>query len=309
MSEPAPALSLVSRPELTWVRLKALALNSVSSPHTRRSYDRTLRQFHAWYRVDEHGPFSRMVVQEYRTELERQGLAPSSINVQLAALRKLAGEAADNGLLPPEIAAGIAKVRGARQAGVRAGNWLSQEQAQQLLLLPDPGTLKGKRDQALLALLLGCGLRRSELAGLRLAEIQQRDGRWVIVDLVGKGSRVRSVPMPSWAKAAVDRWVAAAGLVTGNLLRPVSKSDYLSGDSMTAQSIFEIVERYSERLGIRVAPHDLRRTFAKLAHRGHASLEQIQLSLGHASVQTTERYLGLEQDLVDAPCDHLGLRL
>ena len=78
---------------------------------------------------------------------------------------------------------------------------------------------------------------------------------------------------------------------------------------MTAQSVFEIVERYSKRLGVRVAPHDLRRTFAKLAHRGHSPLEQIQLSLGHASVQTTERYLGLEQDLVDAPCDHLGLRL
>ena len=85
-------------------------------------------------------------------------------------------------------------------------------------------------------------------------------------------------------------------------------ADELAGESMTAQSVFEIVERYSERLGVRVAPHDLRRTFAKLAHRGRAPLEQIQLSLGHASVQTTERYLGLE-DLVDAPCDHLGLRL
>lgn len=70
-----------------------------------------------------------------------------------------------------------------------------------------------------------------------------------------------------------------------------------------------MVERYSAQLGIRVAPHDLRRTFAKLARKGHAPLEQIQLSLGHASVQTTERYLGLEQDLVDGPCDHLGLRL
>jgi integrase len=58
-----------------------------------------------------------------------------------------------------------------------------------------------------------------------------------------------------------------------------------------------------------VVPHDLRRTFARLAHLGHAHLEQIQLSLGHASAQTTERYLGLEQNLVDAPCDHLGLRL
>jgi integrase len=78
---------------------------------------------------------------------------------------------------------------------------------------------------------------------------------------------------------------------------------------MTPQSIFEIVERYSRALGVPVAPHDLRRTFAKLAHRGMAPIEQIQRSLGHASLQTTERYLGLEQDLVDAPCDHLGVRI
>lgn len=57
-----------------------------------------------------------------------------------------------------------------------------------------------------------------------------------------------------------------------------------------------------------IAPHDLRRTFAKLAHKGHAPLEQIQISLGHASIQTTEKYIGLEQNLADAPCDQLGIR-
>jgi site-specific recombinase XerD len=309
MSEPAAVLSLVPRRESSWVRLKALALNAVSSVHTRRSYDRALSRFHAWYRPDQHGPFSKMVVQDYRTELEKQGLAPSSINVQLAALRKLASEAADNGVIAPEIAAGIAKVRGVRRAGVRTGNWLTQEQAQQLLTLPDVATLKGRRDQVILALLLGCGLRRSELAALTVEHIQRQDGRWVVVELVGKGGRVRSVPMPSWAKAGVEHWTCAAGISEGKLLRPVNKADRLNGESMTAQSIFEVVERYSELLGIRVAPDDLRRTFAKLAHRGNSPVEQIRRSLGHASLQTTERYLGLEQDLIDAPCDRLGLRL
>lgn len=309
MSEAAPVLSFASRLEFTWVRFKALALNSVSSAHTRRSYDRALTQFHAWYRPVEHGPFSKKVVQAYRVELERRRLSPSSINLGLAALRKLANQAADNGLLSPGIAAEIAKVRGVRYVGRRVGVCLTQRQAQQLLTLPDLATLKGKRDQALLALLLGCGLCRSELAALTVGHFEQRDGRSVIIDLVGKGKRVRSVPAPSWAKAAVDRWIGAARITEGNVLRPVNKADQASGTGMTAQSIFEIVERYSRLLGIRVVPHDLRRTFARLAHLGHAPLEQIQLSLGHASAQTTERYLGLEQDLVDAPCDHLGLRL
>ena len=302
---------LVARAEASasWVRLKALALHSIQSPHTRRAYEHALDQFHLWYKPEGHGPFSKLVVEAYRAQLLAQGLAPSSINVQLAALRKLASEAAARGLLAPEVAAGIGTVEGAKHAGVRAGNWLTREQAQTLLRLPGAETLQGQRDQALLALLIGCGLRRSELAALTLEHIQPRDGRWVIIDLVGKGSRVRTVPMPAWAKASIDHWTAAAGFAAGKLMRPVNKADKLAGESMTAQSIFEVVERYSARLGVRVAPHDLRRTFAKLAHKGHAPLEQIQLSLGHASVQTTERYLGLEQDLVDAPCDHLGLRL
>ncbi len=292
-----------------WLHLRTLALHGIESAHTRRAYDHALTGFYAWYRAGEHGAFSKFVVEAYRMHLAEQGLAPSSINVQLAALRRLASEAADRGLLAPDVAAGIAQVKGAKRTGDRRGNWLSREQAQKLLRLPNVSTLQGKRDQALLALLLGCGLRRAELAALTVEHIQQRDGRWVIVDLVGKGSRVRTVPMPNWAKAAIDGWTAAAGFAAGKMMRPVNRKDHLAGESMTPQSIFEVVERYSAQLGIHVAPHDLRRTFAKLAHKGHAPLEQIQLSLGHTSVQTTERYLGLEQDLVDAPCDHLGLKL
>lgn len=310
MTDPAPILARVPRSEaFSWVRLKALALSSVSSVHTRRAYAHALDAFNAWYLPEEHGPFSRMVVQEYRDELERHTRASSTVNVQLAALRKLAWEAAENGLLTPEVAAGIGKVRGLRQAGVRAEKWLTRDQTEQLLRAPDVSKAKGRRDQALLALFVGCGLRRSELSLLSVGHIQQRDGRWVIVDLIGKGQRVRSVPMPCWAKAAVDRWTEPAGITEGRILRAINKADRMVSDRMTPQSIFEIVERYSRVLGVAVAPHDLRRTFAKLAHSGQAPVEQIQLSLGHASLQTTERYLGLEQDLVDAPCDRLGVHI
>lgn len=310
MTDPAPILTLVARPgTFPWVRVKALVLNGLSSVHTRRAYEHALDAFHVWYRPEEHGPFSRAVVQGYRAELEGQKRAASTINVQLAALRRLAAEAADNGLLAPEVAAGIGKVPGVRQAGVQAGTWLTKDQTEQLLRLPDLSRAKGRRDQALLALFVGCGLRRSELAALSIEHIQQRNGRWVIVDLIGKGLRVRSVPMPSWAKTAADRWTESVGITAGRVFRAINKADRLVSDRMTPQSIFEIVQRYSRVLGVPVAPHDLRRTFAKLAHRGQAPIEQIQRSLGHASLQTTERYLGLEQDLVDAPCDHLGVRL
>ncbi len=160
----------------------------------------------------------------------------------------------------------------------------------------------------MLALLVGCGLRRSELAELVADRIQRREGRWVIVDIQGKGNRVRSVPMPAWAKVLVDGWTAPAAITEGRLFRAISQKGQV-GEALTAQAVYLIVKGYAEELGIAVAPHDLRRTFAKLAHRGRSPVEQIQLSLGHESILTTERYLGVRQSLTDAPCDHLGIEL
>ena len=174
---------------------------------------------------------------------------------------------------------------------------------------PDLTMLKGLRDRAILALMIGAGLRRSEVSNLTFDHIQQREGRWVIVDLVGKGNRVRTVPMPSWAKYAMDEWTQTANIESGNVFCSINKGDNISGDSITPQAVHDVVKQYSDSLGIEIAPHDLRRTFAKLAHKGGSGLDQIQLSLGHASIKTTEKYLGVEQNLHDAPCDRLGLSL
>jgi len=83
--------------------------------------------------------------------------------------------------------------------------------------LPDSETLKGKRDRAMLAVLLGCGLRRGELIQLTVDHLQRREEHWAIVDLVGKGGHVRTVPVPGWVKQAIDDWLAAAGVSQGKL--------------------------------------------------------------------------------------------
>ena len=273
--------------------------------NSRRVYAKALDDFRDWCERSELG-FTRETVQRYRAHLEARSVAPSSLNLHLTVIRKLAHEAAANGILPHETAASIVAVKGIRQKGARLGTSLTVEQAQALLKAPAGDSVRAKRDKALLALLVGCGLRRSELATLELERIQQREGRWVLVDLEGKASRIRSVPMPAWAKAAVDGWTAAAGLENGRLFRAVSQKGEV-GHALTPQAVYLVVKGYAEQLGIEVAPHDLRRTFARLAHRGRAPVEQIQLSLGHESIRTTERYLGVRQDLVDAPCDHLGI--
>ncbi len=143
--------------------------------------------------------FNRIVVVRYRIFLEGRGLAANTINQQLAAVRRLAYEAADAGLLSPELAAGISRVKGVKQLGHRSGNWLSLDQSSQVLNHACGDSLRAKRDYAMLAMLLGCGLRRSELASLETDEVQTRQSHWAIVDLIGKGGtfapcRFRSGP-------------------------------------------------------------------------------------------------------------------
>jgi len=298
--------------------LLTLVSDGLTSEHSQRAYRRALTDFLDWHATLGRPPLSKALVQRYRAQLQAAGMGAASINLRLSALRKLATEAADNGLLAEATANGIKRVAGIRQEGTRAGNWLTLEQAQALLNAPNVSTLKGLRDRAILALLLGCGLRRAEAASLEWRHIQQREGRWVIVDLIGKRGKVRSVPMPAWCKAALDAWASAAGAALGGaplgaglVFRSVNKGGHIDGVSMTPQAIRDTVSAYAEALGLGdIAPHDLRRTFAKLARNGGADLEQIQLSLGHASIQTTQRYLGTRQDLgAGAPADRLGLRL
>jgi site-specific recombinase XerD len=293
-----------------WHRLKALVLDSVSSPITRRVYNLGLDEFIAWYGQETRPGFTKAAVNAWRITLEARGLGSVSINVRITAVRKLAVEAADNGLLAPELAAGITRVKGAKSQGIRVGNWLSLQQAQKLLNTPDVTTKKGLRDRAMLAILLGCGLRRSEVAALTLKHVQQRDNRWCIVDLVGKHGRVRTIPVPTWVKVAVDAWTVGVSLTDGYVFRPVNRSDMVAGERLSEKVIWQMLQPYATAAGVPgIAPHDARRTCAKLCRAAGGELEQIQLLLGHASVQTTERYLGTKQDLVHAPNDGIKLRV
>lgn len=170
--------------------------------------------------------------------------------------------------------------------------------------------MRGLRDRAILAVLLGCGLRRSEVAALTFPHLQQRDGRWCIVDLVGKHRRVRTAPMPTWVKVAIDAWTAPAGVDGGHVFRPVNRAGSVTGDRLGEKVVWQMLRGDAAEIGIPgIAPHDLRRTCAKLCRAAGGELEQIQLLLGHASVQTTERYLGTKQDLVHAPNDAIKLRV
>ena len=136
-----------------------------------------------------------------------------------------------------------------RQKGTRLGNWLTREQAKELLTVPDRSTLKGKRDYVILALLVGCALRRQELATLDVETIQLREGRWVLADLEGKGRRIRTVAVPVWVKQGINAWMTAAGIEDGRLLRSISKGGKV-GKSLSDWAVWSVVEQSAKEIGI-----------------------------------------------------------
>jgi site-specific recombinase XerD len=288
---------------------KLAVLNSLGSPASRRVYEYAIDQFIAWYCSEPRLAFNRIVVVRYRMYLESRSLAANTINQQLAAVRRLAHEAADSGLLSPELAAGISRVKGVKQLGFRSGNWLSAEQGSEVLKHAYGENMRAKRDYAMLAMLFGCGFRRSELVGLALDDVQMRQGHWAVVDLIGKGGHIRTVPIPGWVKAALDEWTVAAGVREGRVFRAVARTGKVWGKGISQNVVWYVVKSCCERAGLEhIAPHDLRRTCAKLCHSSGGELEQIQFLLGHASVQTTERYLGCKQNLGHPVNDLFDLR-
>ena len=181
----------------TSTRIKSAVLNSLTSPSSQRSYDHAIREFIDWYCSEPRLAFNKTVVTRYRISLEQRQYAPSTINLRLAAVRRLAYEAADCGLLSPDLAAGIRRVKGARRLGVRIGNWLTAEEGRRMIGAFGASALKQRRNRAMIAVLIGCGLRRAEAAALKFEDVQLREEHWVIADLNGKGGHIRTVPMPN----------------------------------------------------------------------------------------------------------------
>ena len=167
----------------------------------------------------------------------------------------------------------------------------------------DIDTVKGKRDKAILALLIGCLLRRSELVALDMDSIKEIDGRKVVPELLGKRSKKRTVPVQAWVMNRITDWVDAAGLTEGPLFVGVMKSGRLRDNRLSSQAIWDVVKAYSPVEGL--APHDLRRTSAKLLYEKTKDIEQIRLLLGHDDVKTTMRYLGSELNIENAVNDAL----
>jgi integrase len=289
------------------ISLRSLLCNSIVSGHTKRAYIKAFDDFLVLAELN-NCPVSRALFMEYRTIMIDQGLSSSTINVRLSGIRKLIREARDAELLDPAKAELITSVAGVPQHGMRLGNWLTEPQTKELLAVPDRTRLKGKRDFAILSTLAHSALRRAELAGLDTKKLQLREGRWVIVDLIGKRGRVRTVPLPISAKDAIDSWTGAAGITSGPVFRRLSKGGRVLAGRLSGWAIWDVVTTSAQAIGVEnFGAHDMRRTCARLCRQKGGELEQIQFLLGHESIQTTEGYLGSRQEIAVAVNDGLCL--
>jgi len=330
---PAEALAVATDPDRTADpgtagRLARLVAASCRSPATARAYRGAVLAYLAWRGGEPAGPLlSAPLLDRWIVALLAGGSSWSAVTQAISGVRALARIGAAEGFLDPAVVAALALVRGAGPRGVRPGRWLTIAEAERFLAAdparkgtqghgPAAAALRILRDRAAVALVLGCGLRRAEAAAALVSHLRTSEGRAVLADLPGKGRIERTVPVPGWAAAAIHVWLDAGTITVGPILRAIAPGAWIvpavaagaGWECIGTGTIRDLIRARGFRAGIGVVrPHDLRRTWAHLAVRGGSSLLQIRLSLGHASVVTTERYLGDGLDLADAPCDRLGL--
>jgi site-specific recombinase XerD len=289
--------------------LVRIVLNSLPSPRSKRVYNMAIRDFLQYWQASDEPVMDKLFLQTYIAHMQDEGVGEASINLRLAAIRKLTREASELQIWPDTVAAAFASVKNIPQRGKRTGNWLSLEQAQQLINAPDISTIVGLRNRAILTTLLGCGLRRLELVNLSINQLQLRDERWVIANLVGKRNKTRTVTVPTWTKQAIDDYLDATRIHSGQLFQAMSKSGNVQRDHISPEAVREVVKLSAQKCGFKITPHDLRRTYAKLALKNGAKIEQIQLNLGHQSLATTQVYLGTDLDLKNGPGDFLDISI
>ena len=289
--------------------LVRVVINSLPSPRSKRVYNMAIRHFVEYLQSQEEPILDKLFLQTYISAMQDEGIGEASINLRLAAIRKLSREADELKIWPETVMAAFVSVKKIPQRGKRIGNWLTLEQAQQLINTPDTATHLGLRNRAILATLLGCGIRRNELVNLSSAQLQLRDGRWVIADLVGKRNKTRTVTVPLWVKQCIDAYLAATQIRSGHLFQAICKGGRIQRDYISSETVYEVVKKYGRLCGFSITPHDLRRTYAKLALKNGAKIDQIQFNLGHESLATTQVYLGNDLDLKNGPGDFLPIKI
>lgn len=293
-----PAAGLLTGESIPVSLIKS-TLAKQPSPNTRRSYAKGIALLKAFAGSQ---PITLALLQEWRIGMAGT-LSTATVNSRVTGVRALIKEARRKKLIDAGHAEDLLELDGLPFRGARVGNWITQRQTDQLLAVPYGKSLRALRNRCVLSILAGCALRVGELTALDVETIQQRDGRWLLADLPGKGGRVRSVAIPAGVKQSIDAWRKASGINDGRLIRQLT----LAPSGISVKTIQNIVGKAAAAIGVaNFGPHDLRRSCARQCWEASHDLVAIQGMLGHANIETTRRYLGTFQDLRNAVNDKIG---
>lgn len=216
--------------------------------------------------------------------------APASANRALSSLRGVMGEAWNLGLLGAEEYHRAVGVRGVKGSRLPRGRSLKREEIRLLFVVcaRDPSSA-GLRDAALVAVLYGAGLRRAEAAGLDVGDYDAESGSLRV--RAGKGNKDRLTYVQGNAALALDVWLDVRGREAGGIFLPIHRTGKIRPGRLVEQSVYDILRKRAMEAAIpSFSPHDLRRSFAGDLLDAGADISTVQQLLGHASVQTTQRY-------------------
>lgn len=269
-------------------------LANLANPCTRRAYRADIEDFFASIGAAgdaDLGRIQRGHVLHWRRSLEHRGLAASTIRRKLAAVASLYDYLCDRNAVAENPAKGVRRPRNELQ-GEGKTPALTATEARRLLEAPDAATLKGRRDRALLAVALYQGLRRQEIATLTLNRIVRREG-YRTLEVLGKGGKIRYVPMHPVAQAAVDQYLEQRGDVAGDAPLFETLHRGFTGQALSPDGIYDVISHYLLRAGLADVPrpvHAMRATAATNALEHDADIAKVQEMLGHANISTTKVY-------------------
>jgi len=294
----------------------ARTIRGLASPRSQATYRDRLRDYFRWhYGVYKNASILNAdSVYAYRQWLIDSGRASATIHLSLTAIRKLAETALESNEAPQGWYEAIQRIPGYSRRGSASGNWLSLEKAKLLLAKPDVSSIEGMRNYTLIALMLAAGMRRGEVARLRVRQVAERNGWLCVVDFVGKGGKIGTVALPKGEITdtirryleALRAFAKSEGFESADelpLIPSFSRNSKGLDRFMLANSLNQILERYTDE----IAPHDLRRTFAGLAHKAGVDLPRISTALRHSSIATTQRYLETFTNLENPVAGVIGL--
>lgn len=237
------------------------------------------------------GALRRQHIQYVMQKLKARGIAPATINLYFYGMKGVAREAFSNDVMPHLAYLKINIMKAITYERLPVGRSLSAYQCKKLLNTCDDNTLRGIRDKAMLALMMGCGLRRAEVVSLHMEHWNAKDSTFTFI---GKGNKQRKVYLPPDLEPVLDRWFEVRGNEAGTIFPAIYKGSgapVMKFKDMQPSSIYRIVQRRAEKAKIaNITPHDLRRTFASRMLEAGVDLFVLKQSMGHASLTTTARY-------------------